>query len=199
MKEEYHLPEPPIQLPPSRLSNRQGRLSQRSLLRCRKRVEKLVLDADLDGMTLDRLYTQIPDVTMVALKQIRDASPKLVDMNNKLIHVDAFVDWDKAAEKLHDILEKLFTKNNGYVSNTQLWVQGDTHMFLNDNDISDMWSLYYIARHMFEKTNWHGVHYVFSSSGHISLAGEKVLSSNLDVIRKYARENNGFFRYDDIE
>lgn len=165
-----------------------------------KRVEKLVLDADLDGMTLDRLYTQIPDVTMVALKQIRDASPKLVDMNNKLIHVDAFVDWDEAAEKLHEILEKLFTKNNGYVSNSQLWdyAKAEMHMFLNDNGISDMWSLYYIARHMFEKTNWHDVHYVFSSSGHISLAGEKALSSNLDVIRKYARENNGFFRYDDL-
>ena len=73
-----------------------------------KRVEKPVLDADLDGLTLDRLYTQIPDVTMVALKQIRDASPNLVDMGDKLVHLDAFVDWDEAAEKLHKILEKLF-------------------------------------------------------------------------------------------
>lgn len=165
-----------------------------------KRVEKLVLDADLDGLTLDQLYTQIPNVTMVALKQVRDSSPKLVDMGDKLVHVEAFVDWDEAAEKLHEILEKLLTKNNGYVSNTQLWdyAKAEMHMFLNDNDISGMWSLYYIARHMFDKTSWHDVHYVFSSSGHISRAGEKALSSNLDVIRKYARENNGFFRYDDL-
>ena len=165
-----------------------------------KRVEKHVLDADLDGLTLDRLYAQIPDVTMVALKQIRDASPNLVDMSDKLVHVEAFVDWDEAAEKLHEILEKLFIKNNGYVSNTQLWdyAKAEMHMFLNDNDITGMWSLYYIARHMFEKMSWHGVHYVFSSSGHISQAGEKALSSNLDVIRKYARENNGFFRYNDL-
>lgn len=165
-----------------------------------KHVEKLVLAADIDGLTLDQLYTQIPNVTMVALKQVRDTSPKLVDMGDKLVHVEAFVDWDEAAEKLHDILEKLFTKNNGYVSNTQLWdyAKAEMHMFLNDNDISDMWSLYYIARHMFDKTCWHDVHYVFSSSGHISRAGEKALSSNLDVIRKYAREHNGFFRYDDL-
>ncbi|MGM9602018.1 MAG: hypothetical protein ACI3W5_10650 [Faecousia sp.] len=165
-----------------------------------KQVEKLVLDTDLDGLTLDKLYMQIPNVTMVALKHVRDASPNLVDMGCKLIHVDAFVDWDEAAEKLHEILEKLFTKNNGYVSNTQLWdyAKAEMHMFLNDNGISDMWGLYYIARHMFEKTHWNDVNYAFSSNGHISRPGEKVLSSTLDVIRKYAQENHGFFRYNDL-
>lgn len=165
-----------------------------------KQVEKLVLDSDLDGLTLDKLYMQIPNVTLVALKQVRDASPNLVDMGGKLIHVDAFVDWDEAAEKLHEILEKLFTKNNGYVSNTQLWdyAKAEMHMFLNDNGISDMWGLYYIARHMFEKTHWNGANYVFSTSGHISRHGEKVLSSTLDVIKKYAQDNNGFFRYNDL-
>ena len=48
-----------------------------------KQVEKLVLATDLDGLTLDKLYMQIPNVTMVALKHVRDASPNLVDMGCK--------------------------------------------------------------------------------------------------------------------
>ena len=124
-----------------------------------EQVEKLVLAADLAGLTLDRLYAQIPSVTMVTLKQIRDTSPNLVDMGDRLIHVDAFVDWDEAAEKLKEILEKLLTKNNGYVSLNQLWeyVRAEMHMFLNDNDVADERSVYFIARHLFEKTNWQGV------------------------------------------
>ena len=39
-----------------------------------KKVEQLVLAADLEGMTLDQLYEQIPEATMVALKQIRDSA-----------------------------------------------------------------------------------------------------------------------------
>ena len=33
-----------------------------------------MLAADLEGMTLDQLYEQIPAATMVALKQIRDSA-----------------------------------------------------------------------------------------------------------------------------
>lgn len=58
---------------------------------------------------------------MVTLKQIRDHSPRLVEIADRLIHIDAFVDWDEGAQKIEEILEKLLAKNNGYVSFSQLY------------------------------------------------------------------------------
>ena len=165
----------------------------------REQVEKLVLVADLEGMSLKQLCDQA-STTMAALKQVRDASHKLVDMGDKLVHVDAFVDWEEAAAKLAEILEKLLTKNNGYVSSAQLYdfAKVEMQMFLNDNDIDDEQSIYCIARHLFEKEGWHGVRYAFASSGHISRGGKDALYKTMDVIDKFAREHNGFFRYDDL-
>lgn len=165
----------------------------------REQVEKLVLTADLEGMSLKQLCDQA-STTMAALKQVRDASHKLVDMGDKLVHVDAFVDWEEAAAKLAEILEKLLTKNNGYVSSSQLYdfAKVEMQMFLNDNDIDDEQSIYCIARHLFEKEGWHGVRYAFASSGHISRGGKDALYKTMDVIDKFAREHNGFFRYDDL-
>ena len=165
----------------------------------REQVEKLVLTADLEGMSLKQLCDQA-STTMAALKQVRDASHKLVDMGDKLVHVDAFVDWEEAAAKLAEILEKLLTKNNGYVSSAQLYdfAKVEMQMFLNDNDIDDEQSIYCIARHLFEKEGWHGVRYAFASSSHISRGGKDALYKTMDVIDKFAREHNGFLRYDDL-
>lgn len=164
-----------------------------------KKVEELVLAADLEGMTLDQLYTQIPGVTMVALKQIRDHSLKLVEIADKLIHVDAFVDWDDGAQKLEEILEKLLAKNNGYVSFSQLYeyVRAEMQMFLNDNDMDDPRKVFDMAEHLFEKEGYHGKRYTFWMKTHISRSKESV-TSNLDVIKKFARDHNGFFRYDEL-
>lgn len=163
-------------------------------------IERLVLAADLEGLSLEQLHTQLPSVTMASLKQIRDTSLHLVDMGDKLIHEDAFVDWEEAAEHLREILEKLLTKNSGYVSVSQLWeyVRAEMHMFLNDNDIADERSVYCICRHLFEKTNWRGNHYAFTGGNHISRGGKETLTTNLDVIHLFAREHNGFFRYKDL-
>lgn len=164
-----------------------------------KKVEQLVLAADLEGMTLDQLYAQIPAVTMVALKQIRDNSVKLVDIADRLIHVDAFVDWEDGASKLEEILEKLLAKNNGYVSSAQLYeyVRAEMQMFLNDNDMDDPRKVFDMAEHLFEKEGYHGKRFTFWMKAHISRSKDAV-TSNLDVIRKYARDHNGFFRYDDL-
>ena len=164
-----------------------------------KKVEQLVLAADLEGMTLEQLYEQIPVATMVALKQIRDNSVKLVDIADRLIHVDAFVDWEDGANKLEEILEKLLAKNNGYVSSAQLYeyVRAEMQMFLNDNDMDDPHKVFDMAEHLFEKEGYHGKRFTFWMNAHISRSKETV-TSNLDVFRKYARDHNGFFRYDDL-
>ena len=161
-------------------------------------VEQMVLSADLEGISLEQLCAQLPTASMAALRQIRDTSPRLVDMGDKLIHTGAFVDWETAAGKLAEILEKLLSKNNGYVSAAQLYeyARVELQMFLNDNDIADESSVYCIARHLFEKEGWHGIHYVFSSGSHISRGGDEALHTTLDVIRKFARDHNGFFSCD---
>lgn len=189
-------PEPVPEKPPEKpvVSNKPAEPSP-----LQKKVEQLVLAADLEGMTLDQLYEQIPAATMVALKQIRDNSVKLVDIADRLIHVDAFVDWEDGANKLEEILEKLLAKNNGYVSFAQLYeyVRAEMQMFLNDNDMNDPRKVFDMAEHLFEKEGYHGKRFTFWMKAHISRSKETV-TSNLDVIRKFARDHNGFFRYDDL-
>ena len=162
-------------------------------------VEQLVLAADLEGLTLDQLYAKMENVTMVALKQIRDRSLKLVDIADRLIHVDAFVDWDEGAQKLDEILDKLLAKNNGYVSYSQLYeyARAEMQMFLNDNDMDDPRKVFDMAEHLFEKEGYHNKRYTFWMKTHISRSKESV-TSNLDVIKKFARDHNGFFRYDEL-
>lgn len=64
-------PEPVPETPPE-IPVVSGKPAEPSPLQ--KKVEQLVLAADLEGMTLDQLYEQIPAATMVALKQIRDSA-----------------------------------------------------------------------------------------------------------------------------
>lgn len=163
-------------------------------------VEKLVLASDLSGISITEIMNKVPAISWAELKGIRDFSPKLVDMGDRLIHVNAFVDWEEGANKLSEILEKLLSKNNGYVSSNQLfeYTRAEMQMFLNDNDIANEHCVFCISRHLFEKVGWAGKHYAFSANGHISRGGKETLQSNMDVIRKFARDHNGFFRYDDL-
>lgn len=164
-----------------------------------RKVEQLVQDADLSGMTLEQLYSQIPGATMVALKQVRDNSASLVEIEDRLIHKDAFVDWDEAAQRLEEIVGKLLLRNNGYASAAQLYeyVRAEMQMFLNDNDMDDPRKVFDLAQHLFEKEGYHGKQYTFWMKAHISRSKE-TLTSNLDVFKKFARDHNGFFQFDDL-
>lgn len=164
------------------------------------KIEEYVLDADIDGVTLGKLYRRFPSISMVVLRQICENSENIVDLQDKLVHVDAFIDLDEAADDLHQILEKLLNKNDGYVSASQLYdyVHADMQMFLNDNDVDDELSVYCIARHLFSRVKWKGVQYVFTANNHISRSGRDALYTNMDVIRKFARDRGGFFEYDDL-
>lgn len=163
-------------------------------------VEKAILAKDLEGITIDQLSAEFPQITIVALKQIRDNSRGLVEIGEKIIHIDAFVDIEEAAAKLQEIIDKLMIKNNGYTSAAQLYeyARAEIQMFLNDNDIDDERSVYCVARYLFGKIHWHGVSYKFSGGNHISKEGVGSVETNLDVILKYARDNGGFFSYDSL-
>ena len=69
-------------------------------------VEKVVLDADLDGIALSDLYGKI-HASDYAIREAVSASSKIVSLAGKLYHEDAFVDWDDGASQMEQLLEKL--------------------------------------------------------------------------------------------
>lgn len=162
-------------------------------------VEKVVLDADLDGIALSALYGEI-HASDCAIREAVSASSKIASLAGKLYHEDAFVDWDDGASQMEQLLEKLMERNDGYVSDAQLYeyVRAEMRMFLNDNGISGSAMVYDLARHLFEKAGYHGKHYAFSNKTHISRVGDEKIGSVLDVIRRYAREQGGIFEEDNL-
>lgn len=126
-------------------------------------VEKVVLDTDLDGIALSDLYGEI-HASDYSIREAVSAPSKIASLAGKLYHEDAFVDWDDGASQMEQLLEKLMERNDGYVSDTQLYeyVRAEMQMFLNDNGISSSAMVYDLARHLFEKVGYHGKHYSFS-------------------------------------
>lgn len=162
------------------------------------KVEKIVLDADMNGVTYDSLYNVLR-LTMVATKALVQKCKRIVEIKGKLYHEDAFIDWDDGAKQMCLITEKLMQKNNGYISAVQLYdyARVEMNMFLNDNDLNDERSVYEIAQHLFEKNSFEGTHYSFIGKAHISKS-EDVIGSNFDVIYKFAEDQGGIFREDDL-
>lgn len=171
--------------------------SSRVSIKMIEKAESIVLKADLDGISRDSLCAEL-DTTMVATKDIIAASQRIVSLDSKLYHEEAFVDWEDGADKMEDILDKLLDKNNGYVTSTQFYefVRVRMPMFLNDNDISTERMVYDMARHLFEKKHYHGKSLSFSANKHISR--DKSVTSVLDLIRNYAREQGGCFQEEDL-
>ena len=165
-----------------------------------KKVERLLLDADLEGMTLETLSDKIPSASMKSLKDIRDSSDKIIVICDYMLHKDALVDLDEAAAKFHDIIELLLTKNDGYVSSAQLfeYARVKMQMFLNDNDIFDEQKIFCIVKFLFDKIGWHEYRYAFSSGRHISRCGSETITSNMDVFKRFARGQGGVFLWSDL-
>lgn len=162
------------------------------------KVEKIVLGADMNGVTYDSLYNTLR-LTMMATKALVQQCKRIVEIKGKLYHEDAFVDWNDGAKQICLIMEKLMQKNNGYISAVQLYdyARAEMNMFLNDNDVNDERAVYEIAQHLFEKNRFEGNHYSFTGKAHISKS-EDAISSNFDVICKFAEDQGGVFREDDL-
>ena len=162
-------------------------------------AETIVLDADLEGITIDELSSQL-HTSIHRTKTIIDNTIKIVSICGKLIHKESFMDWDIGANQLEAILSKLMVKNYGYVSDAQLYnyARVEMQMFLNDNDMDDQRKVFEMAEHLFEKEKYHGKHYTFSMKTHISLSDEAI-SSKLDIMLKYARTEGGYIKEDNLE
>ena len=163
------------------------------------KIEQIILRADINGMTYENLRT-VSGLTVRATNQLVAEAMHIVDMDGKLIHQDAFVDWEDGANQLEDILEKLMQKNDGYVSAKQLYeyAKVEMSMFINDNNLDEERLVYDMARHLFEKVDCRGRHYRFSGKSHISRQ-EDGITSNLDVYKKYAKDQGGIFSISALE
>lgn len=161
-----------------------------------EKMEQLVLDADIQGITYEELKNNL-HTTMVATKQAVGNSVKIVEVRGRLIHEEAFVDWEDGADQLEKIIEKLLRKNDGYLSSAQLYeyVKMEMNMFITDNDVNDERAIYDIAEHLFGKEGYHNKRYSFYGKAHISRSEHRV-TSNLDIIRNYAADQGGIFSYD---
>lgn len=162
-------------------------------------AESIVLSSDLDGIRLEELAQKIK-VSVVGTRRIVQGSMSIVAVQDKLIHKQAFMDWDEGAQQLEFILDKLMQKNDGYVSDVQLYeyARATMELFLNDNDMDDVRKVYDLAEHLFSKEGYHGKRYSFSGRTHISRENESVVSK-LDIIRKYARDAGGVFEEKALE
>ena len=162
-------------------------------------AEPILKEADLEGMTIDELAATL-NSSVLSVKKFVQRSTNIVSICGKQIHKAAFVDWTFGADQLERILDKLMKKNNGYVSDVQLYdyARVEMQMFLNDNDMDDQRKVFDLAEHLFDKEKYHGKHYSFRLKTHISLDGE-VVNSKLDVMFKYARSMGGCFKEKDLE
>lgn len=162
------------------------------------KAEELVLKADLEGMTLEALSLAL-NISVAKTNRIVTQCKHIIEFTDRLVHEEAFVDWEEAADKLEEIIEKLLTRNNGYVSAARLYeyVRSEMQMFINDNDIDDVRTVYEIAEHLFGKVGYHGKKYAFQTKSHISRKTAAV-STIMDVMRKYASEQGGVFVEDDL-
>ena len=163
-----------------------------------KKLEQIVLSADTQGVSYNDAKDAL-NTTMVATKRAIAESEHIVDVKGKLIHEDAFIDWEDGADQLESIIEKLMQKNSGYVSASQLYeyAKVEMNMFLTDNDITDERSVFDIATHLFEKKGYHNKHFTFSGKLHISRSDHPV-TSNLDIFRNYAADQGGIFSFDSL-
>ncbi len=163
------------------------------------KAEKIIAKADLDGMSVEDLANKL-NSTVVTAKKVVAESTNIITIDGRLIHKDAFMDWEENADILENILNKLMTKNNGYVSYEQLYdyARMDMQMFINDHNMDTPRKIYDFAEHLFDKEGYHGTRYSFIGKTHISRKGETV-TSKMDIMKKFARDNGGIFTMHDME
>lgn len=176
-----------------------GNILDKTLSEHIARVESYVLKSDLNGSTIEETATAL-ELPVLTVKKAVSSTINIIIICDRLIHKMAFVDWENGAYCLQAVLEKLMIKNNGYVSAAQLYdyAKLDMAMFMNDNNMGDQRKIFDMAEHLFSKENYNDVHYSFQSKAHITRFKESV-SSKLDIIMKYARDEGGFFSEENLE
>lgn len=164
-----------------------------------QQAEQYLRKQDLDGASYEELQGQL-HCSLPQAKTVAAQSSHIIEMNRRLYHDEAFVDFDEGADTVADILEKLLKKNGGVATAAQLWdyARAELSMFLNDNDITDQQGIYDFAKHLFGKIRYQGKHYVFSNNMYINLPGV-LADSCSSVIQKYARDKGTVVTFQELE
>ena len=163
-----------------------------------QKAEDYLLQCDLEGATYGALQGEL-QYTMVGTKEIVAQSPRILEMNKRLYHEDALVDFEEGADAIEGILERLLKKYDGIATAKLLYehARSEMPMFFNDNGIADQRAVYDLARHLFEKLEYHGKRYIFRSN--IISCPEVSVDSHIDIMRKYAREKNATVTFTEME
>ena len=163
------------------------------------RAEALVLPTELAGMTMADLATKLR-ATVVATRTAVNASGHLIllDCKTRVVHDDAFVDWQEGIDRLTQIVDKLLKKNGGYFCMAQLYdyARAEMQLFLNDNGINDPSRVYELAEHLFEKLRYRGRELCFHGI-HISVP-ELSVSNTVELMLRYANAQGGFVTEDEL-
>lgn len=131
-----------------------------------EKSEAYLRSAGLRGATVKELIAAIqPNAAVSSTTSVLDGSMNIIAMpGNRYVHVDGFVDLDKAKDALSQILHTHFSQFGGYSNNQLLFgaASQELSLFLNDNDCENIDAVYAIARFLFEKKAVAGVPYKFS-------------------------------------
>ena len=162
-------------------------------------TEEFLKLRDMKGATYGELQNRLSE-TMTATRNIVNRCPRVIELNGRLYHADALVDFEEGADALERILEKLVKKGSGTATSNSLYeyTRGEMSMFLNDNGLTDQQSVYDFARYLFEKIGYHGKRYAFRQNKYISLP-EVAIDSREDIVIKYARENGPVVTFKELE
>ena len=163
-------------------------------------IKEYILSKELYGAT----YSDLKEIllgkySIAKIKELIDLIPEIMEINGKLIHEDSFVDLDKGAKAVKDIISKLCIKNYGITTASQLfkYVQASEPMFLSDNDIEDEQSVYDFARHLF--SNKKKGNNTFSFSNYIISYFGKNISSSTSICQEYAKQKGSIVTFEEME
>ena len=160
------------------------------------KLNKFILQADLDGVTLDDIVFHM-NAKGRGTKPIYDflesATWAICMPNKRYVHRDAVIDLDDAAETMLKILRRQFSMFSGYTNIDTLFdaISNELFMFMNDNDFTSPEEIFCVAKHLFSVEKYAGNEFAFFWYQHIFECTPSFNVSNASVLRQYIYSCHG--------
>lgn len=135
-------------------------------------TEKFMLSKGISGCSVNDIFSGInkPGLTKRSILRNIESCNDIVEISKGVfVHRKRIVDFDEAADILLRILKKQFGQFDGY-SNVMLLFDAariDLTLFMNDNAFDGETTIYFLAKHLFEKEGFAGHHFIFYGNTHI--------------------------------
>ena len=139
---------------------------------CVLAIEKFLRGQGLEAVFLSEIIegAQLFQYTRAAIQNEISRNSNIVEIvNGCYVHRDSILDIDSAADALLSVLMQQFLQFDGYSNSHILYAATriELAMFLNDNDLDNEKSVYFLARHLFEKEGYGNAHFTFLDNLHI--------------------------------